>query len=255
MRFSALLLFFTFCFVQLFAQNKPVQGFVIDKESKLRLAKVYIYNPATDEGLYNNSKGEFTTNAKVGDTLFAALSGYGMDTVVYRGQSAIIFQLKSIAIKLKEVKIFGKQPTAAEQYAKKLQEYKYSLDKGSSKDLLNLGPGGVGLGIDAIYNLLSRSGKNARHLKAILEKDYNETIIDYRFRPDYVKSIIGVADPELSDFMLQYRPTYQFVLTASDYAFVQFVRNSYASYKRNPAMFRLPTLPKYNSSNLSYQNQ
>ncbi|RZL34740.1 MAG: hypothetical protein EOP00_31075, partial [Pedobacter sp.] len=136
-----------------------MQGFVIDKESKLRLAKVYIYNPATDEGLYNNTKGEFTTSAKVGDTLFAALSGYGMDTVIYKGQSAIIFQLKALAIKLKEVKIFGKQPTPAEQYSKKLQEYKYALDKGSSKDLLNIGPRGAGLGIDAIYNLLSRSGK------------------------------------------------------------------------------------------------
>src|SRR5687767_2453494 len=111
MKFSAFLLFFILCCIQLFAQNKSMQGFVIDKESKLRLAKVYIYNSATDEGIYNNNKGEFTTKAKVGDTIFAALSGYGMDTVVYKGQSAIFFQLKSIAIKLKEVKIFGKQPT------------------------------------------------------------------------------------------------------------------------------------------------
>jgi hypothetical protein len=254
MKFLLTLLLSTCCVAPLFAQNKAVQGFVIDKESKLRLAKVYIYNPSTDEGLYNNTKGEFTTNAKFGDTLFAALSGYGMDTVVYKGQSAIIFQLKSIAIKLKEVKIFGKQPTPAEQYSQKLQEYKYALDKGSSKNLLSLGPTGAGLGIDAIYNLLSRSGKNARHLQAILEKDYREDIIDFRFRPDYVNGIIGVDEPELNDFMLQYRPTYQFVLTASDYAFVQFVRNSYATYKRNPAMFRLPKLPKVNVPNLSYEN-
>ncbi|RZL48784.1 MAG: hypothetical protein EOP00_08375 [Pedobacter sp.] len=254
MKFASILLLFTLCFAQAFAQNKPVQGFVVDKESKLRLAKVYIYNPATDEGLYNNTKGEFTANPKVGDTLFAALSGYGMDTVVYKGQSAIIFQLKSLVIKLKEVKIYGKQPTAAEQYAKKLQEYKYAIDKGSSKDLLNLGQGGVGLGIDAIYNLLSRSGKNARHLQSILEKDYHEQIIDYRFRPDYVKSVVSANDAELKDFMAQYRPTYQFVLTASDYAFVQFVKNSYTSYKRNPAALRLPTLPKVSIPRLSYQN-
>ncbi|TKC12725.1 carboxypeptidase-like regulatory domain-containing protein [Pedobacter polaris] len=255
MKFSALLLFFIFCCIQLFAQNKPVQGFVIDKDNKLRLAKVYIYNPATDEGLYNNTKGEFTIKAKVGDTLFAALSSYGMDTVVYKGQSAILFQLKSLAINLKEVKIFGKQPTAAEQYAKKLQDYKYAIDKGSSKDLLNIGPRGVGLGIDAIYNLLSKSGKNARHLQAILEKDYHEAIIDYRFRPDYVRAIVAANDTELKDFMLQYRPTYQFVLTASDYAFVQFVKNSYASYKRNPSAFRLPSLPRVTLPNFSYQNQ
>jgi hypothetical protein len=242
---SAIALFFLlFSSSALFSQNKAVQGFVIDQESKLRLAKVYIYNPANDEGIYNNTKGEFVTNAKVGDTLFAALGGYGMDTVVYRGQSAIVFQLKSLGIRLKEVNIYGKNKTPQELYKSKLDEYKYKLDKGSSRDLLNLGSRGVGLGIDAIYNLLSRDGKNARHLQKILEKDYKEEVIDYRYRPEYVKAIVDIKNEDLKDFMLQYRPTYQFVLTASDYAFIQFIRNSYASYKRNPSMFRLPKLPQ-----------
>jgi len=250
MKLSGLFFLFVLCFSQVFAQTKPVQGFVVDKESKLRLAKVYIYNPSNDDGIYNTNKGEFTINAKVGDTLFAALSGYAMDTVIYKNQHAIIFQLKSLSIKLKEVQIYGKPLTPAEQYSKTIREYKYALDKGSTRDMLNLSSRGVGLGIDAIYNLLSRSGKNARHLQSILERDYREAIIDYRFRPELVKAITAATDAELEDFMLQYRPTYQFTLTASDYAFVQFVKNSYASYKRNPSIFRLPKLPR-----LSYQNQ
>jgi hypothetical protein len=244
MKLSAFFIFFFVINSRLFAQSLPVQGFVIDKDSKLRLAKVYIYNPTNDEGIYNNAKGEFTTNAKLGDTIFAALPGYAMDTVVYKGKSAIVFQLKSLSIKLKQVDIYGKLLTPQEQYKKTLRDYKYALDKGSSKDLLNLGPGGVGLGIDAIYNLLSRQGKNARHLQAILEKDYHEAIIDYRFKPEYVKAVLGYPNSDIKDFMLQYRPTYQFVLTATDYSFVHFINNSYNSYKRNPAAFRLPNLPK-----------
>lgn len=250
MRLSLFLLLLMGSGIQLFAQTKTVQGFVVDKDSKLRLAKVYIYNPANDDdGIYNNNKGEFTVKSKVGDTIFAALSGYGMDTVVYKGQSAIIFQLKSLSIKLKEVQIYGKPLTPTAQYSRTLQEYKSSLAKGSTKDLLNLSTRGAGLGIDAIYSLLSRQGKNARHLQAILEHDYREAIIDFRFRPDYVKAITLANDAELIDFMLQYRPTYQFTLTASDYLFVQFIKNSFASYKRNPAMFRLPKLNR-----TSYQN-
>lgn len=249
MKFYLLLLFLSFKFTQIYAQTKSVQGFVIDKESKLRLAKVYIYNPSTDEGLYNNNKGEFTITTKVGDTIFAALSGYAMDTVVYKGQSAIFFQLKSLSIRLKEVTVLGKTPTAQQQYAKKLNEYKSALAKGNSKDLLNLGPSGVGLGIDAIYNLLSREGKNARRLQAILERDYHEAIIDYRFRPAYVKTVIDIKDADLADFMAQYRPTYQFTLSATDFDFVAFIKNSYAAYKRNPGAFRLPKLPKLSSQN------
>ncbi len=243
MKLSALFLLI-FLSGRLFSQTVPVQGFVIDKDSKARLARVYIYNPANDEGLYNNLKGEFTTKAKVGDTIFAALSGYAMDTIVYNGKGAIILQLRALTIKLNQVEIYGKALSPQEQYAKKLKEYKSAIDKGSTKDLLNLGPGGVGLGIDAIYNLLSRQGKNARHLQAILEKDYHEAIIDYRYKPEYVKSVLGSPPFDINDFMLQYRPTYQFVLNATDYAFVLFIKNSYNSYKRNPATFRLPKLPK-----------
>lgn len=226
-----------------FAQQKTIPGFVVDNESKLRLAKVYIYNSSADEGFYNNTKGEFLTTVKPGDTLFAALGGYAMDTIVYRNQSAVVFQLRSLGIKLKEVNIYGKVKSPQELYKSKLQEYKYKLDRGSSKDLLNLGQTGVGIGIDAIYNLLSREGKNARHLQKILEKDYKEQVIDFRYRPNYVSSLIDIKSENLQDFMTQYRPTYNFVLNASEYAFIQFIKNSYASYKRNPAMFRLPTLP------------
>lgn len=229
---------------QAFAQQSTVQGFVVDKDSKLRLAKVYIYNSANDEGIYNTPKGEFAIKAKPGDTLFAVLQGYALDTVVLKGQKAVYFQLKSLGITLKEVAIIGDKYTPRERHEKTLKEYKYALDKGKAKDLLNLGLGGVGLGIDAIYNLLSREGKNARHLQKILERDYREAIIDYRFKPDYVKRVLQIGDYEAEDFMQQYRPSYQFVLAASDYAFVVYLKNSFASYKRNPSAFRLPALPK-----------
>lgn len=244
MKYIGLFLLLSCLTAKVFAQSQNVQGFVIDKESKLRLAKVYIYNSATDDGIYNTPKGEFLLKANPGDTLFAVLQGYALDTIVYKGQKAVYFQLKSLGVNLRSVTIFGEKQTPQEIRERNLKDYKYALDRGKSKDLLNLGMGGVGLGIDAIYNLLSRSGKNARHLQKILERDYKEALIDYRFTPEYVKRNLKIGDVEAQDFMQQYRPSYQFVLTASDYAFVVFLRNSYASYKRNPEAFRLQPLPK-----------
>lgn len=246
MKFYGLVLLFYCLTIKAFAQQPAVRGFVVDKDSKLRLAKVYIYNSANDEGIYNTSKGEFTIKAKPGDTLFAVLQGYALDTVVLNNQNAIYFQLKSLGIALREVAIIGDKFTPMERHEKTLKEYKYALDKGKAKDLLNLGLGGAGLGIDAIYNLLSRQGKNARHLQKILERDYREAIVDYRFKPDYVKRVLQIGDYEAEDFMQQYRPSYDFVLNASDYAFVVYLRNNYANYKRNPKAFKLPPLPKIN---------
>ncbi len=228
----------------LFAQTKSVQGIVIDKETKQRLAKVYIYNLRTRDGLYNNTKGEFSTVAIPGDTLVAALTGYGVDTIVFKGQSAAYFQLKSLGIRLRDVVIQQKRLSPQQQYEKNVKEFRYQTQKGSSKDLLSLGNGGVGLGIDAIYNLLSRQGRNARHLQKILEKDYREDLIDYRFNANLVRQILGIKDDELVDFMQQYRPTYQFVLDATDYSFNTFIRNAYKSYRLNPKALQLPPLPK-----------
>src|SRR5690606_7485705 len=191
----------------------------------------------------NTPKGEFKIKASVGDTLFAVLQGYAVDTVILKGQASLYFQLKSLGINLKEVSISGRRRSPREQHEETLKEYQYKLEKGKAKDLLNVGMGGVGLGIDAIYNLLSREGKNARHLQKLLERDYREAIIDFRFKPEYVRQVLRIGDYELEDFMQQYRPTYDFVLAASDYAFVVFLKNSYASYKRNPAAFRLQPLP------------
>ncbi|WP_316781437.1 hypothetical protein [Pedobacter antarcticus] len=226
------------------AQIKPVQGFVVDKESKQRLAKVYIYNSHNDEGIYNNQKGEFSTQAAVGDTLFAALQGYGIDTVVYKGSKTVFFQLKPLAVQLREVSIIGSALTPKQRHDQNTRAYKFATDLGSSKDLLILSSRGVGLGIDAIYNLLSRKGRNARHLQAILERDYKEEIIDYRFNPAFVSRVLRIKDYELTDFMQQYRPSYDFVLAASDYAFIVFLKNNYSTYKRNPKALRLPPLPK-----------
>ncbi|WP_316816726.1 hypothetical protein [Pedobacter nyackensis] len=246
MKFYSLVLLFYCLTFKAFAQQPAVRGFVVDKDSKLRLAKVYVYNSANDEGIYNTPKGEFTIKAKPGDTLFAVLQGYAVDTVVLNNQKSIYFQLKSLGIALREVSILGDKFTPMERHEKTLKEYKYALDKGKAKDLLNLGLGGAGLGIDAIYNLLSRQGKNARHLQKILERDYREAIVDYRFTPDYVKRVLQIGDYEAEDFMQQYRPSYDFVLSASDYAFVVYLRNNYANYKRNPKAFKLPPLPKIN---------
>jgi hypothetical protein len=217
---------------------------VVDEGSKQRLAKVYIYNSHSDEGFYNNTKGEFSSQAMVGDTLFAALQGYAVDTMVYKGQNTVFFQLKALTIRLREVAIIGSALSPNERYEKTKKEYKYATDRGSSKDLLQLGQNGAGLGIDAIYNLLSRKGRNARHLQEILEKDYKEQIIDFKFRPELVKESLGISGFELQDFMQQYRPSYDFVLAASDYAFIIYLRNSYSAYKRNPRALRLAPLPK-----------
>ena len=243
------ILFFLLCFYSshlLFAQDKQIQGIVFDADSKQRVSRVYIYNTRTEKGFYNNTKGEFTTTVNKGDILVAATQGYGVDTITVRSQSAIIFYLKRNSILLSEVSIKDSLSNPKDRFKETQKDYKDAYRKGSTKDMLQIGggngTGGAGIGIDALWSLLSKEGKNARYLQKILERDYHDSMVNYRYTRSLVSNITGLTDEKLSDFMLQYRPSYYFVLQANDYALIEFVRGSFQKYTRAPHANRLQPL-------------
>jgi hypothetical protein len=231
---------------QLFSQERTVQGIVFDSGTKQRLSRVYIYNTGSHKGFYNNTKGEFSTQARTGDMLIAAVEGYAVDTITVKAQSTIIFYLKRNSILLNTVVITDTVLSAQERLRRNQQEHKDAYRKGDSKDLLQIGGssgnGGAGLGIDALWSLLSREGKNARYLQKIIERDYRDQIISYRYTPRLVNQVTGLNNPSLRDFMEQYRPSYNFVIEANDYSLIEFIRSAYIRYKRKPEANRLPPL-------------
>lgn len=239
------LIFLLISATKLLAQDQPVQGIVFDKDSKQRISRVYIYNLRTHKGFYNNSRGEFKNTAVAnGDTLIAASQGYTVDTVKVQSNTAI-FYLKRLSILIKEVVVKDTTRNPGEKYRDNQDTYNEAYRKGNPGDLLRIGGGtgvGVGLSIDALWSLLSREGKNARYLQKILERDYHESIVDYRFTRRLASSVTGLTGDKLRDFMQQYRPSYYFVLDANDYSLIAYIKESYQRYEQNPAANRLPPL-------------
>jgi len=229
-----------FCALHSNAQETTVEGIVLDIETKQRISRVFIYNTQNDEGGYNNTKGEFSITAKPGDILIAASEGYFPDTIQVTGRRTLIFQLRRSSIRIPEVSIILRR-NPEEVRKEKQEEYSTAYTKGRSP-LLTVGPSGAGLSIDALYKLISREGKNARRLQEILERDYRESVIDYRFTPELVGRTTGLEGEQLRDFMLQYRPTYYFILSSSEYDLVFYIRKSFVQYQRNPHARQLPPL-------------
>lgn len=234
------------CTTYLLAQERPVEGIVFDRDSKQRISRVYIYNLRTHSGSYNSIKGEFSLTARTGDTLVAAAQGYSVDTLTIHNQKAIVFYLKRTSIQLREVVVTDTVKSPQDQLKQIKKDFKDAYRKGHPQNILNSGGsnnlGGAGLGIDALYSLLSKEGKNARYLQEIIERDYRESIINYRYTKSLVSGVTGLTGDDLDDFMQQYRPTYQFILQANDYTLIKFIKESYQRYLRNPGAFRLPPL-------------
>src|SRR5690606_28178997 len=109
-------------------------------------------------------------------------------------------------------------------------EFGTAYTRGNRGPLFPAGPSGAGLSIDALYKLFSREGNNARRLQEIIDRDYRESVVDYRFTADLVRRSTGLDGDRLNDFMRQYRPSYSFILAASDYDLVNYINNSYLLY-------------------------
>lgn len=220
-----------------------IQGLVFDINTKQRVSRVFIYNPRNDAGGYNNTKGEFEIQAQSGDILIAAANGYYADTLRVADDPVVVFQLERSTILIDEVSVIARR-SPEERLAENQREYSTAYSRGNPGSILSIAPTGAGVSIDALYKLISREGRNARRLQEIIEEDYRESVIDYRFTPELVSRATGLSGEPLRDFMRQYRPSYFFVLSANDYNMVFYIRSSYAQYRQRPSLRRLPPLPK-----------
>ncbi|OCX50691.1 hypothetical protein BEL04_22450 [Mucilaginibacter sp. PPCGB 2223] len=233
------------CAVQVtaaFAQDKTIDGIVFDNNSKERIARVNIVNTRTAESYYNNLKAEFKVKARSGDVLIFSKTGYFNDTVTLKNEATLVIYLKPSSVQLREVSIRS-LVTPLDQYNRTKKDYTKIYGHIADKGLLSSISGqGAGLSIDALWNMVSKEGRNATHLRAIIDRDYRENVIDYRFNRTLVGSITGLDDVKLTDFMFKYRPSYYIVTSTNDYDFIKYIRTSYKRYLRNPEAFSLQPL-------------
>jgi hypothetical protein len=225
-----------------FAQAKNVEGIVFDSNTKERIAKVNVVDISTQASIYNNLQAEFKLPAQKGDLLVFTKEGYFNDTLKVSDEPMVAIYLKRTSIPLKDVYIRGRFLTPQNQLELNKQLYNKAYGSLADHDLLSVGRDGAGLSIDALYNMLSREGRNATRLREVIDRDYHDNVVDARFNRTTVAAITGLKDAQLTDFMFKYRPGYYFVMEASDYEFIKYIRNNYRRYQRNPKAYSLPPL-------------
>lgn len=235
-----------FCIITLsaFAQEKEVSGIVFDKDSKGRIAKVNVRNASNGLVVFNTFKGEFRIPVSIGDVLIFSKPDHFSDTIKVKSFAPIAVYLKPSAIQLQQVTIRDTILSPMKRYMQTKSDYNKAYGSLSTNDFLTVSPGsGAGIGIDAIYNAFSRSGRNAAHLREVIDREYKQNVIDYRFNKSYVASVTKLVEPQLTDFMQKYRPGYYQVTTFNEYEFISSIRANLRRYLRNPRAFDLPTLP------------
>jgi len=228
--------------LQTFAQQTFTEGLVFDGVTKDRIAIVNIVNLRTGESMYNNLNGVFKVKSEPGDLLVFSKLNYFNDTVQVTNDLAKVVYLNRVGITLQEVNIYGAGLSPRSIMDKNRSQYSKAYGALANKDLLSFTGGSVGLSIDALYNAFSREGRNAKKLRDVLDNDYKQNTIDYRFSKAFVGRVTALHGKQLDDFMKKYRPGYYFITYASDYELIASIRANLKRYQRNPLAFELPAL-------------
>lgn len=238
-----LMLVFLFGSIHTFAQDKQVEGIVFDKDSKERIARVGIINITTGVSFYNNLKGEFKVNASPGDKLVFAKQYYLNDTITVKNYDNLAIYLPRNSIMLHEVTIRDTLSTPLQRLMDTRRTYSKAYGSNAYSNPFSTVPGGgAGISLDAIYNALSRSGRNAQHLQGLIQQDYEQDVIDHRFNRGYVANITNLKGEELSEFMRRYRPSYYTVNADTEYEFITYIRTSLRRFLRSKKAHAQPPL-------------
>lgn len=225
--------------------QERVQGLVLDQESKQRIAKVLIVNKTTGANTYNNNKGEFDLALSQGDIIIANKENYLSDTLTYSGEKVLIINLKRKAIMIAPVTVMGRI-SPEEILAKRKEDYDKAYRLADPGDFVSVGQNGAGLSIDAVYNYFSKEGKNARRLTKYFQKEYEDNYIDAIFTKELVRSVTGLEGEALENYMIRYRPTYEFVLTSDRFQLIKYIKSKYEYFKHIPYIKPLPDLKEIN---------
>ncbi len=238
--------FWCLCFLLVFgkvcAQEKQIQGIVFDQSTKERIARVFVSNIRSNASIYNNLKGEFTVTVRLNDLLVFTKTGYFNDTVRITSLQTLPVYLKRSSIVLREVTIKDSALSAEKQRDASKKEFSQVYGALANKDLLTVGSNGAGIGIDALYNMLSRRGRNATKLRGIIDRDYRAKVVDARFNQFIVGTVTGLKGEQLVNFMYRYRPDYNMVVLLNDYDFISYIKSCYNRFKRNPSAYFLQPL-------------
>ena len=238
-----LLLFLFAASLKCFAQPKPLEGIVFDKESNERIATVNIHDLTNGIAIYNNLKGEYQIIAAQGDILVFSKQNYVPDTVKVQSKMPQAVYMVRLAIQLREVTVHNSALTPDEKLAATKNDFTKIYGSLAYGDFLSTPyGGGAGLSIDALWNAFSRSGRNASKLRDFIQQDYEQNVIDYRFNKEFVSGITGLKGDKLASFMFRYRPGYYITTNMTDYEFITLIRANLRRYLRSQRTYGLPPL-------------
>lgn len=145
-------------------------------------------------------------------------------------QFDIALQLKSDV--MKEVRIRSRN--YREDSIQNRRDYAkvFNFHRPTIGSMTSIGPTGAGIDLDELIRVFQfKKNKSMEKFRERLEEQERQKFIDHRFNKALVRRLTSLDGSNLDVFMLRYRPSYAFTLTASEYDFQLYIKKCFELYK------------------------
>ncbi len=205
------------------AQDKSVYGNITDTLTRKGVVNISIINTRSSEVVNTNPKGDFYIRARAGDSILIQSFGYGRKGLKWDG-------------KTKNVQIFAKQEATLLQELVVVEKSTAELNKEILRYLSNPQDGkaiqnevlkrmlntqtsqpGIGISIDALYDMFSKQGKANQRLGDLQSRDIRQFYVSLKYNKNVITNITKLQDDDLELFMRFCKPNDDFILLATDY--------------------------------------
>jgi len=216
-----------------FAQHF-LTGKVLKRDSKEFLISVSIENKTQRRHDLSDERGTFRIQSSQGDVLIFSHVGYRSDTIVVdtsmqAGDYPVYMEPKAQMLRAVEV---GSLSNYQLDSMARREEYSWVYDHGTPPRLERKRTGdGVGVSMN-IFRNASREDQDREKLKKRLMREEEEHYIDFRYSREYVSRLTKLKGDSLQQFMMHFRPTYDYCRKAANVDILVYVNDSFKKFMK-----------------------
>ena len=215
------------------AQYK-VRGTVFDSSRQYRIEAVTVLSTG-GRMVMTDSLGRYQIEVAENDSLSFSFLGkstprYAVLKIQDVNQFDIALRLKSNI--MEEVKIRNRSYKMDSIQNRKDYAKIFDYKKVSVASMTSIGPMGAGIDIQELIRLFQfRKNKATLKFQQRLLEQEQEKFVAHRFNKGLVKRLTGLEGERLDDFMMKFRPSYEFTSTSGDYDFQLYIKKAFEAYQ------------------------
>jgi hypothetical protein len=215
------------------AQYK-IKGTVYDSSRIYRIEAVTVMSTGGRMTM-TDSMGRYQITVNEKDSIWFSYLGkptpkYPVLKIIDVNQFDIALRLKSAV--MQEVRIRSHSYRMDSLQNRKDYAKVFDFHRPNVASMTSIGPTGAGIDLDELIRVFQfRKNKSMEKFKERLEEQERQKFIDHRFNKALVKRLTNLDGSDLDVFMLRYRPSYVYALTATEYDFQLYIKKCFELYK------------------------